>query len=110
MTSWKKLKTHTVMIKKGWTLPCLDAVMNPDVQRKATAALLNHSLSLMNDGQTQEPQSISESDARELELQSSMADKEVEDDKEEIDVDASLAAFFVVLTVDWQLVLADQPG
>ena len=62
MTSWKKLKTHTVMIKKGWTLPCLDAVMNPDVQRKAMAALLNHSLSLVNDEQREEPQSISESD------------------------------------------------
>ena len=46
----------------------------------------------MNDEQSEEPQSISESDARELELESSMVDEEVEDDEEEIDVHAPLAA------------------
>ena len=53
------------------------------MQRKAMATVLNQSLSLVNDEQREEPQSISESDARELELESSMADDEVEDDEEE---------------------------
>lgn len=94
MHSWLALGARTEMIQKGWTKAELGDVLEPAIGIEAMKLVLNRQVSLDNDGQQVETESISEADAAQLQAEMDMCDEDddrhVEDDEEEIDTEVAL--------------------